>query len=265
MPRSEAWYRKIEEQLAHLQRRDAVGQLTEGVAHGFNNLLTVVIGHAELLLMHVGEKEKGEKEKLRLGLEQIRNAGERITALTHQLFPLSYKEAGDLKRLDLNEVVSGLQELLQKFLGESIPLVARLSPAPVWVTADRAEMAQLLINLVLNGREAMPEGGALSVSTADSAESGQAGGSEGHRAYVTLEVTDTGIGIDPAVQTRLFEPFFTTKKDGLGLGLFIVQGIVKRLGGEIRLSSKPGTGCSVQIYLPRAEGQEAGDRRAPAV
>ena len=244
MPESEEWYRKIEEPLVHLQKRDAVGQLTEGVAHGFNNLLTVVIGHAELLLMQLGEKEK-----LRIGLEQIRDAGERITALTHQLFSLSYKQASEVKRLDLNEVVSGMQELLQKFLGESIRLIARLSPAPAWVTADRGEMEQLLVNLVLNAREAMPEGGTLSIATTHSAESR----SEGRR-EVILEVTDTGTGIDQAVQARLFEPFFTTKKEGLGLGLFVAQEIVRRMGGEIRLPSKPGAGSRDLVYLPLAGG-----------
>lgn len=245
MPTDEEWRRKFDEQIVQLQKRDAVGQLTEGVAHGFNNLLTVVIGHSELLLMNCGGNDK-----LRVGLEQIRNAGERVTALTQQLFALSYKQPGETKRLDLNAVVSGMQEVLQKFLGESIPLVVRPAPAPGWVRADRGEMEQLLLNLVLNSREAMPDGGALTVAISDVPE--RSPGLSQSGPHLLLEVTDTGSGIDQAVQARLFEPFFTTKEGGAGLGLFIVEEIVKRAGGEIRFSSRPGAGSAFRIYLPRS-------------
>jgi signal transduction histidine kinase len=249
MSKREAWYRKIEEQLVHLQKRDAVGQLTEGLAHGFNNLLTVVVGHSELLSAHFGGNDK-----LSAGLRQIRNASERVTALTQQLFALSDRKEREVKRFDLNAVVDERREILQKFLGESIRLVTRLEPA--WVKADRGEMEQLLVNLVLNARKAMPEGGTLTVTLSNVLESRRAQDQStlGPAPRVVLEVTDTGQGMDEAILARLFEPFFTTKEGGAGLGLFIVNGIVRQAGGEIRVSSRPGTGSTFQIDLPRAEG-----------
>ena len=250
MPKEEEWLRKFEEQVVRLQKRDAVGQLTEGVAHGFNNLLTVLVGHSELLLTHFGENDK-----LRVGLDQIRKAGEQVTALTQQLFALNRRPVSALKRLDLNAVVNEMQAILQKFLGESVRLVLCPSPEPGWVRVDRGEMEQLLINLVLNARRAMPDGGALTVILSKSPESAEAQGPSGLDSgpYLLLEVTDTGSGMDEEIRCRLFEPFFTTKEGGAGLGLFIVKAIIRRAGGEIRVSSRPGAGSTFRIYLPRAD------------
>jgi PAS domain S-box-containing protein len=240
----------LEEQLRQSQKMDAVGRLAGGVAHDFNNMLAVINGYSELCL---GEVEPGSP--WREPLQEIHRAGERAATLTRQLLAFSRKQMLRPVPLDLNQVVADTHTMLSRLIGEDILLGTRLAPDLGWIHADPGQIEQVILNLVVNARDAMPRGGRLLLSTRNAtldvaalrAHAGQAPGP-----YVLLEVSDTGCGMPPEVQARIFEPFFTTKGlgEGTGLGLATVYGIVSQSGGHLEVESAPGAGTTFRIYLP---------------
>jgi PAS domain S-box-containing protein len=252
----------LEEQLRQAQKMEAIGQLAGGIAHDFNNLLTAVIGYSELAMAKL---KSGDPLGLYIG--QIRQAGDRAQALTHQLLAFSRKQVLQPKLLNLNSVVSGIESLLRRLIGEDIELRTLLAPDLGTVKADPGQIEQVIVNLAVNARDAMPEGGkTLTIKTSNldlGAASTLAYLAVKPGAYVTLAVSDTGAGMDEQTISHLFEPFFTTKEPskGTGLGLATVYGIVKQSGGNISVYSEPGTGSTFKIYLPRVES--TADHRQP--
>jgi signal transduction histidine kinase/CheY-like chemotaxis protein len=246
--------RKLEAQVRQSQKMEAVGQLAGGVAHDFNNLLTAILGYAELLAPRLRADPSGLEE-----VAEITKAGERAASLTRQLLAFSRRQVLELKVLDLNTIVRSVEKMLRRLIGEHIDLVATLDSSLAPVRADAGQIEQVIVNLVVNARDAMPDGGKITVETAnvehDDAYARQhVTGQPGK--YVMIAVTDTGIGMDAATQSRIFEPFFTTKaKDkGTGLGLSTVYGIVKQSGGYIWTYSEVRRGTTFKVYLPRVEG-----------
>ena len=243
----------LEEQLRNAQQLEAIGRLAGGVAHDFNNILSIIMGHGELLLAAVGGDEGS-----RNGLEQIRRAADRAASLTQQLLAFSRKQVLQPQVLDLNEAVADVQKMLARVIGEDIELIAKLHPSLLSVKADPGQIEQVLMNLAVNARDAMPHGGRLAMETSNvelTAEQGRdldlAPG-----LYVMLRVTDTGLGMGAAVLPHVFEPFFTTKPmgKGTGLGLATVYGILKQSGGTIQVESETGHGATFRIYLPATAG-----------
>ncbi|MGH7466881.1 MAG: ATP-binding protein [Longimicrobiales bacterium] len=243
--------RKSEEQLRQAQKMEAVGQLAGGIAHDFNNLLTAIRGHAELLL-----GEMASQHPLRSDLEEINRAAERASTLTRQLLAFSRRQILQPRVLDLDVVVAEMERLLRRLIGEDIELVTSSAAANAFVRADRGQLEQVLMNLAVNARDAMPAGGRLTI-TADTVTLDESyvrlhpGARSG--AYVRLSVCDTGTGMDAGTLLHVFEPFFTTKAvgKGTGLGLAMVYGIVKQSGGYIAVESETGMGTTFEIYLPR--------------
>jgi two-component system, cell cycle sensor histidine kinase and response regulator CckA len=253
--RVEAERQQLQTQLLHAQKLDAVGRLAGGIAHDFNNILTVIQGHCELLL-----EDLEPANPVRSEIAEIRLAGKRAAALTHQLLAFSRKQAMQPTVMDLNEVVLEFEKMLVRVLGESIVLTTRFAADECLVKADTGQMNQVLLNLAINARDAMPSGGKLAIETSftdiDAATARRQGDLSGP--CVVLSVTDTGFGMDEHVLQHIFEPFFTTKQpgQGTGLGLAMVFGIIKQSGGHIDVTSVPGSGTSFQIYLPRAVREE---------
>jgi two-component system cell cycle sensor histidine kinase/response regulator CckA len=244
--------RQLEEQLRQSQKMDAIGRLSGGVAHDFNNLLGVIIGYTEVLQDHIKEGDR-----LRVCVDQVLEAGKRAASLTRQLLAFSRQQVLEPKVLILNGVVSDMEKMLRRMIGEDVELTTRLDPALGKVRADQGQIEQVVMNLAVNARDAMPEGGKLSIETANTemdqafvkryAYPVQTG------AYILLTVSDTGTGMDHATRQRIFEPFFTTKEKGkgTGLGLSMVYGVVKQSGGYIDVDSTVGEGTCFRIYLPR--------------
>ncbi len=244
--------RRLEEQLRNAQQMEAIGRLAGGVAHDFNNILSIIMGHGELLLA-----APGLGDRARNGVDQIRRAADRAASLTQQLLAFSRKQVLQPKVLDLNACVSDVQKMLSRVIGEDIELVASLHPSLAWVKADPGQVEQVLMNLAVNARDAMPHGGRLAMETANlnltPELARQLDLAPGH--YVALAVSDTGHGMDSATLAHIFEPFFTTKAigKGTGLGLATLYGIVKQSGGGIFVESAVQQGTCFRIYLPAAE------------
>ncbi len=256
---------KSEEQLRQSQKLEAVGRLAGGIAHDFNNLLSVILSYAEMLIGDEAFTARGRAE-----LEEIKRAGERAADLTRQMLAFSRQQVLEPKIIDLNDILANLHKMLGRVLGEDIEL--KLLPARQLglVLADPGQLEQVIVNLVVNARDAMPQGGKLTIATSNvELDQGYANDHLGVTPgpYVLLSVSDTGVGMDKATQARVFEPFFITKEmgKGTGLGLSTVFGIVKQSGGNLLVYSEPGMGATFKIYLPRAQGEQAArSPRTPA-
>jgi len=249
--------RRLEEQLRQSQRLEAVGSLAGGIAHDFNNLLSVILGQTELLGRGMRAGDPGLPR-----VEEIRKAGERAALLTRQLLAFSRKQVLIPEVLDPGTVVADLATMLRRLIGEDIVLRTAIGRDTAAVTADRGQIEQVIVNLVVNARDAMPEGGTIDVEVRNADLDAAYAASHPPTVagpYVMIAVSDTGTGMDAATRARVFEPFFTTKEKGkgTGLGLTTVYGIVKQSRGYVWLDSEPGKGANFQIYLPRLEGVSA--------
>jgi two-component system cell cycle sensor histidine kinase/response regulator CckA len=277
--------RRVEEHLREAEKMEVIGRLAGGIAHDFNNLLTGILLYCDLITAAL---EKGrfagvetpssvfastelERSELCQHVEEVRIAGEQGAALTHQLLAIARKQAAEPRPIRINEIVASTENLLQRLIGEQIELLIMLDSGAGLVLADPAQMRQILLNLVLNARDAMPQGGKITLSTRDggfprpelpmkfaSQVSGDVSGEAAPgsvRRAVSLVVEDNGCGMDAETRARLFEPFFTTKKpgQGTGLGLATVQRIVSESGGMIEVESGPGRGTRIEVFLPAIE------------
>jgi two-component system cell cycle sensor histidine kinase/response regulator CckA len=243
-------YKRLEHQLQHAQKMEAVGRLAGGVAHDFNNILTAVRGHSEILLSLLDAGSPHRRHA-----EQIHRAALRAGALTSQLLAFSRKQVLQPRTIDVNSLVANLTVMLRRLIGEHVDLQTELAPDVGVVRADAGQLEQVLVNLAVNARDAMPQGGVLVIETENAdvgpAESARRGVPIGR--WIQLTVTDTGVGIDEATRARIFEPFFTTKAagKGTGLGLATVYGIVTQSGGHVQLESVLGQGTAFRVFLPR--------------
>jgi len=247
--------KNLEQQVRQTQRLEAVGQLAGGVAHDFNNLVTVIAGYCQLLL-----QQTDPSDVQREYLEEIQKAGERASALTRQLLAFSRRQMLQPQVLDLNAVIANMEKMLRRLIGDDVELAGVLCRDLKRVKVDPGQIEQVIVNLAINARDAMPTGGKLTIETAnvDLDESYAQAHDTKSGPHVMLAVNDKGTGMDAATQSRIFEPFFTTKEQGkgTGLGLSTVYGIVKQTGGHISVYSEPGRGATFKVYLPCAE--EAG-------
>jgi PAS domain S-box-containing protein len=242
--------RELEGRLRQAQKLEAVGQLAGGIAHDFNNLLTAIGGYSELALAQLGPESAGA----RADIAEIRRASERAAGLTRQLLTFSRREVVDPTTFDLNAAILDIESLLRRVLGGHVEIVASLDPLSCPIVADQTQVDQVLMNLAINARDAMPDGGTLRIATDNVGNS------------VRLRITDTGVGMDATVQDRMFEPFFTTKEPGkgTGLGLAMVFGIVEESGGTISVDSAPDAGTTFTVTFPRAaRSQRSGSSSTP--
>jgi len=246
-------HKALEEQLRRASKMEALGRLAGGVAHDFNNLLTVVNGYADLLIDALGDDERAADAL------EIRRAGDRATELTSQLLAFGRRGSRQLEPVDLNARIAALVPMLRRLLGEAIDFDVRLDPAIGAVEADPSQLDQVVMNLVVNARDAMLSGGSLKLTTSRIDSPASEGSHDANRTWARLEISDTGVGIEPAVLDRIFEPFFTTKQKGrgTGLGLAPVSGIVQRMAGRIRVDSSVGNGARFIVDLPMSKGAPA--------
>jgi two-component system, cell cycle sensor histidine kinase and response regulator CckA len=261
--RSEEALRQSQEQLRQAQKMEAVGRLAGGVAHDFNNLLSAILSYSEMVIADLPDDHPSRDD-----VEQIRQAGERAAELTQQLLAFSRRQLLQLRLLNLNTVVASVDRMLRRVIGEDIELRTVLAPALGHARGDAGQLEQMLMNLAVNARDAMPSGGTLTITTAN-ANVGEAGAARWPElqpgSYVTLSVADTGVGMTPEVRERIFEPFFTTKGPGhgTGLGLSTVYGIVAQSGGHVFVTSEPGRGSTFTVYLPVQPGDAEHPAAAP--
>lgn len=249
--------KSLEEQLRQSQKMEAVGRLAGGIAHDFNNLLTIIIGYCELLLGRLTD-EAGHRGKI----QEIKKAGERAALLTRQLLAFSRKQVLAPRVLDLNSVIENLRHMIERLIGEDVDFATVPHDGLNMVRADLGQVEQIIMNLVVNARDAMPQGGKLTIETANIAFDGPYATSHPPSLpgeYVMIAVSDTGTGMDLETQKHIFEPFFTTKEKGkgTGLGLATVYGIVKQSGGFVWVYSEPDAGSTFKIYFPRVKGKAA--------
>jgi signal transduction histidine kinase len=251
-----AEHKRLEDQLRQSQKMEAVGRLAGGVAHDFNNLLTIVLGYTDILLGSIRDQDPSRQL-----LAEIKKAGERCASLTRQLLAFSRKQVLLPRVLNLNAVISALEKMLNSLLGEHIVLAVTLDPDLRAVKTDPSQIEQVILNLAVNARDAMPRGGRLLIETANvtlGAAYARMHSEVAPGSYVLMSVSDTGCGMDESIRARVFEPFFTTKEPGkgTGLGLATVYGVIKQSGGHIEVSSAIGKGTTFKIYLPQT-GQSA--------
>lgn len=256
---------QLEEQLRQSQKMEAVGRLAGGIAHDFNNLLTAILGYSDFVLQGLEDSHP-----LRQDVEEIQKAGQRAASLTSQLLAFSRKQILDPRVLDLNQVVSDMDKMLRRVIGEDIELVTLFGPELGRVKVDPSQIEQIIMNLAVNSRDAMPHGGKLTIETANielDAAYSRRHATVTPGAYVMLAISDTGSGMDAETQSRIFEPFFTTKGrgQGTGLGLSTVYGIVKQSGGNIWVYSEVGQGTVFKIYFPRVNQDTEVTRPAASV
>lgn len=244
---------RLEEQLRHAQKMEAVGTLTGGIAHDFNNMLTAILGYANLLKLKVHDDPTLDNY-----VEQIVASSEKAANLTRSLLAFSRKQIISTQAVDLNEIVSDMKKLLDRVIGEDIQFSSTICPGQLVVMADGNQLEQVLLNLATNARDAMADGGILTIETSVANLDGSYGGLDDilpPGEYAVLAVSDTGAGMAPAIRRRIFEPFYTTKEvgKGTGLGLAIVYGIIRQHGGDIHVYSEPHRGTTFKIYLPMVD------------
>lgn len=246
--------KSLEEQFRQAQKMEAIGRLSGGVAHDFNNLLGVIIGYGEIV-----QDGTAAESPLRSCVDEMLKAGHRAAGLTRQLLAFSRQQVLDPRILDLNAVVRDMEKMLKRLIGEDIQLLTNLDTALVRIKADQGQIEQVVLNLAVNARDAMPEGGELTLQTSNFHMDEEFVRRYPYPVlvgdYLLFTVTDNGVGMDGATRARIFEPFFTTKEKGkgTGLGLSMVYGVVKQSGGYIDVTSEPGVGTCFNIYLPKAE------------
>jgi signal transduction histidine kinase/CheY-like chemotaxis protein len=241
---------RLDMELRQADRLDSLGRLAGGIAHDFNNLLAVIMAYAGEITSSLADGHPARPDALK-----IAHAAERAAALTRQLLIFSRLEPSQPETLNLNSVVTDIEQLLRRTIGEDIEFLTVVQQDLYPVTIDRSKIEQVIMNLIVNSRAAMPDGGRLCVETANLNRDDQPSGADGRRNMVSLTVTDTGFGMSPEVAQRAFEPFFTTKGPGRGsgLGLATAYGVVREAGGEIRLQSEPGRGTALTVLLPAVE------------
>ena len=252
--RDEAENKLLQRQLQHSAKMEAIGRLSAGVAHDFNNCLLAIFGYSDLLL-----ERHAEDPFISRNLTGLKEAGQRAASLTKQLLAFARRQPLETKVMNVNGIVSGLEKMLQRLLGEDIHLVTELHPELGKVRIDAGQIEQVIVNLAVNARHAMPKGGRLILRTAPLQVTGEEPAPHADvpaGAYVLLTVTDTGSGMDASTQARVFEPFFSTKGEGTGLGLSTAYGIVRQSGGSIFVNSAPGEGACFSIYLPVSRDTE---------
>ncbi len=258
--------KRLENQFRQAQKMESVGRLASGIAHDFNNLLTVINGTSELLLA-----QTSADNPVHADLQEIFRSGERAASLTHQLLAFSRQQILEVRVVSLNTVVAGMEDLLRRLLGEDINLVVMLTPDANQVKVDPGQLEQVIANLAVNARDAMPQGGQLTIETQpvtiDETYARQHSVAVPPGSYVRLTVSDSGVGMDEATRARIFEPFFTTKAPGkgTGLGLSTAYGIVKQSGGFIWVYSEIGHGTSFTILLPQVTEALSTARPAPTL
>jgi signal transduction histidine kinase len=254
---------RAEERLRHSQKMEAVGQLTGGIAHDFNNLLTGIVGSLELMQTRIAQGRIGDLGRY---LDASLGSAQRAATLTHRLLAFARRQPLAPKTIDVNRLVLSIEELVFRTVGPAIRVRTALDPVIGAALCDPNQLENALLNLVINARDAMPDGGELTITTQD-VRLAQADEAIGAGRYVTLAVTDTGIGMPPEVIARAFDPFFTTKPlgQGTGLGLSMLYGFVRQSGGHVRIASRPGAGTTVTMYLPRQDAApEAAAEPTPA-
>jgi PAS domain S-box-containing protein len=256
--------RDLERQFRQAQKMEAVGRLAGGVAHDFNNLLTVIIGHTDMLL------RDSAADPARESLTEVRAAAQSAAELTKQLLAFSRQQVTESRPVEVDSVVQGTDKLIRRLIGEDIQVIARLAAPGITVSIDPHQLEQVILNLAVNARDAMPNGGTIAIETSTVDLTSESGWGVVPGQYVLLAVSDTGTGMDPITQERIFEPFFTTKEagKGTGLGLSIAYGVVKQAGGRINVYSEPDMGTVFRIYLPLSgdaqESRRSGSHQSAA-
>ena len=256
--------KQLEQQVRHSQKMEAVARLAGGIAHDFNNLLTIITGYTHMMLARTGDNHPDTED-----LRQMARAAERATELTRQLLAFSRKQLVNTRVLDLGEVIGGIEPMLKRVVGPSIEILSSVEPGVKAVRADPGQIEEVILNLALNARDAMPGGGtvAIEVKNTEISEADRGGSLLAPGRYVVLSFADTGDGMSPEVMSHVFEPFFTTKPagKGTGLGLSTSYGIVRQNGGDILVESRPGEGTTFTIHLPRVDEapDEPGERARP--